>query len=438
MKVVTPDRIIKELRKRFKITQSELAGNGISRSTIAMIESGKNKLNENNAKILAENFNSIFRERDIKERISMEEILKDTDAQREKLFRKTHNKLMSINTFEEGIKDTEINLIFFTSKEKSQLFKMIGDSLRIKSEDDRALSYYLRSVTELIIEEKFKDLGDAVKQMTRIYLNMADSKRFMNLENIIKYHLNKFDKMDRMVICFNLGTLYSQNRVPERAIGYFEEVGEMITDHNSLRYFDLQNELAICYIDILELEKAEKIYRSLMRRFPDTGSRLGIYGNMVYLKLSTIPKDMDGVMYYVNKCRQLLKEDPEYIYEDRKAYFYESAELYIGLVAKEIGKEKLAKEFLSRMVDEKTTKNLSRKIHGIIALLEILKKKDLDLVLKLEELYFKLIDRTLNKTYMLRLATDFSGYYMRFKLHDEHRNLCRKIQESVILPPKFV
>ena len=63
MTVLSPIEKLIALRKKYKISQKDLAGDHISRSHLAMIETGKNRLNEHIAQIIVDSFNSILEKR---------------------------------------------------------------------------------------------------------------------------------------------------------------------------------------------------------------------------------------------------------------------------------------------------------------------------------------------------------------------------------------
>lgn len=439
MKVLTPNVKIKSLRKKYKITQKDLAGDSLSRSYLAMIESGKNRVTGKNAAMIVENFNKILIDRGIDDRVELKEILEGEDEQRNKIVKRAMLHLNNENTFEDGVGIAEMYLSSFTSKEKSILFKTIGDILYDKKSYERALNYYSRSLTELISEGNYKDLGSVVKGMTRIFINMLDDRRFLDLENLVKYYFDFFEASDRIVIYYNLGTLFSYCRISQRAIGYFEKVKAMISDKTSDRYFDVQNELALCYADSFDLESAERIYRSLQIKFNDPASKLAILNNMIYVRSLTNPRDDVGMKYYLGKCKSIIKKFPNYEYDERYDFLMESSELYVGIVAASFGHKKTAREFLMKVLNEKTEKNINRKINSIsILLTEILDKKDAEIAFQLEDLFFNIMDRVLNKPCVVRISSDFVRYYMKYKLYKELGKFNDKISSNIKLPPKYV
>lgn len=77
----TPGEKLIRFRKRYKITQAELAGDDLSRTSLGMIETGKRSLTANLAKFLEENLTKIFKERGITDKIDMKELLKSKEIQ---------------------------------------------------------------------------------------------------------------------------------------------------------------------------------------------------------------------------------------------------------------------------------------------------------------------------------------------------------------------
>ncbi|MDR1831553.1 MAG: helix-turn-helix domain-containing protein [Fusobacteriaceae bacterium] len=78
---LSPGEKLLQLRKKYKITQVELSEGVISRTSLGMIETGKRSMSAELARLLCENMSKILKERGIRDRINVDEVLKSKDAQ---------------------------------------------------------------------------------------------------------------------------------------------------------------------------------------------------------------------------------------------------------------------------------------------------------------------------------------------------------------------
>ena len=62
--ILEPKEKIVLLRKKYEISQKELAGTSFTPANLSYIEKGKIKLSEKKAKIIADNFNDIFKRKE--------------------------------------------------------------------------------------------------------------------------------------------------------------------------------------------------------------------------------------------------------------------------------------------------------------------------------------------------------------------------------------
>ncbi|ADO83687.1 helix-turn-helix domain-containing protein [Ilyobacter polytropus] len=417
MAILSPVEKLIALRKKYKINQKDLAGDQISRSHLAMIETGKNKFNENTAKILVENFNKIFKERNIPEKVKLEELMESKKEQIEKLKIDFLKKLEKEDTIEPVISDIESYASEYDIQTKITLYEKIGNIFFEKENFHRAASFYLRILNDLIIIRDSKTLGKVSLSLIRIYLQTENFQAAVDLENLIKSEIISFLLPEKSIILFNFGCIFDSLKDYNRALEYFCQVEEYISDSD--QYFDVKNFQAISSADLGKYDNSISIYRSLMLKYKDINRKIIINNNLLYI--SRLENNSDKIKFYLRKCKKLI----ELVDLDKFSnYTFEQIIFEIGETSLLLNKRKDAITYFLKLCDEKTKRNLNKKFSSVRYLLTLFTKKDLETVKKIEKFYFTLLKREKR----LEIAFDFIDFYMKNGLQKEVYNILNSIK----------
>ena len=417
MAILSPVEKLIALRKKYKINQKDLAGDQISRSHLAMIETGKNKFNENTAKILVENFNIIFKERNIPETVKLEELMESKKKQIEKLKINFLKKLENEDIIEPVISDIESYASEYDIQTKITLYEKIGSIFFEKENFHRAASFYLRILNDLIIIRNSKSLGKVSLSLIRIYLQTENFQAAVDLENLIKSEINSFPLAEKTILLFNFGIIFDSLKNHDKALEYFNNVEEYISDLD--QYFDVKNYQALSFADLGKYDSSVSIYRSLMLKYKDINHKIIINNNLLYI--SGLEKNKDKIKFYLRKCKKLI----ELVNSDEvSGYTFEQIIFEIGETSLQLNKKKDAITYFFKLCDEKTKRNLNKKFSAIRYLLTLLTKKDLEKIKNIENFYFNLLEREKR----LEIAFDFIDFYMKNGLQKEGNNLLNKIK----------
>ena len=417
MAILSPVEKLIALRKKHKINQKDLAGDQISRSHLAMIETGKNKFNENTAKILVENFNKIFKERNIPEKVKLEELMESKKEQIEKLKIDFLKKLEKEDAIEPIISDIESYASEYDIQTKITLYEKIGNIFFEKENFHRAASFYLRILNDLIIIRDSKALGKVSLSLIRIYLQTENFQAAVDLENLIKSEINNFEQPEKTIILYNLGAIHDNLKNHEKSLYYFKSVEPYVS--SSEKIFELKNYQSIALADLKKYDEAISIYRSLMLKYQDISYKIIINNNLMYI--SRMQNDIDKIKFYLRKGKKLVKLVD---LDNVSKYGFEQILFEIGKTSIMLNKKKDAVTYFLKLCDEKTKQNLNLKFLAIRHLLTLLTKKDLETVKKIEKFYFDLLKREKR----LEIAFDFTDFYMKNGFQNEINNLLNKIK----------
>lgn len=419
MTVLSPVEKLILYRKKYKISQKELAGESMSRSHLAMIETGKNSLNDHIAATLVENFNKILRDRGINQTIKLEKLMETKEMQVERLKNSFLEKLEDDENLEVTVSEIESYASEYDMETKISLYQKIGDLFYDKENYHRAASFYLRIINDLIIIRDLDRLGKISLSLLRIYINNENFMAAVDLENLIKSEINDFNMPEQAIILFNFGFVYDSLKISDKALSYFSEVEKFITNKEKL--FDVKNLQALSFVDLGNFNEAISIYRSLMLKYKSSIHKLIINDNLLYT--FKVKNDEEKIKFYYRKCKNLVKEQlANHNYSD---IGIEEALFSLGEVALQLGKKKDAIVYFSELCNEKSQRKIDFKFQAIKKLLNILSKKDIDKVLNLEKFYLDLLKRERK----LSVGFEFISYYSRENFKSEQDQFLKKIKE---------
>jgi len=190
--IYSPKEKLQLLRKQYKISQLELVGDKISRSHLAMIETGKTKLSKRVAQVLVENLNEILKNRGIEDVITLDYVIEDTKAQI------TKKRAHYIEALNKGILNDDLiyeieNFIKVSDiSSKVVLYCKIGDFYFAANHLKRAFSYYARTFDEALIINDTKILENIVLKLSSINCMNKDYVNNLALEKVIKERIYNF------------------------------------------------------------------------------------------------------------------------------------------------------------------------------------------------------------------------------------------------------
>ncbi len=419
MTVLSPVEKLILYRKKYKISQKELAGESMSRSHLAMIETGKNSLNDHIAAILVENFNKIRRERGIAETIEFENLMETKMMQVEKLKNSFLEKLDNSENLEETVSEIESYASEYDMETKISLYKKIGDLFNEKENYHRAASFYLRIINDLIIIRDLDRLGKISLSLLRIYINIENFIAAVDLENLIKSEVNSFNMPEKIIVLFNFGFIYDSLKISNKALDYFIEVEKYVSNKEKL--FDVKNLQALSLADLGRFEEATSIYRSLMLKYKTSKEKLIINDNLLYI--AKLENNDEKLKFYYRKCKKLIKTDDKY--DENTIITVEQIQHSLGEVALSLNRTKEAINFFTKVCENKTNRNIQLKFNSIKNLLKLYTKKNLNIVEILENLYFELLNREKD----LSVGYEFISFYIRENLKKEQENFLEKIKK---------
>jgi len=187
--IVTSGEKVIEIRKKFKFTQKDLAGNQLDRTLLSYIENGKINLTDRAAKTIVGNVNKKLKERNLEQRILVSDILMDIDEQIDVIARSYIELLIDLANNGKPLSFEMITEIegFLCDKDafykKAHIYELLGDLQhnRETNNPNKSYTYYSKAF------EIYSYL-ECLKEQRRLMLKVVKNRiRAKEYEDVIRY-----------------------------------------------------------------------------------------------------------------------------------------------------------------------------------------------------------------------------------------------------------
>lgn len=380
--IYSPREKLQLLRKQYKISQLELVMNNISRSHLAMIETGKTKLSKKVAKSLVENFNYILNNKGITESITLEYLIEDTNMQIAK------KKSYYIETLNKGILKeeliTEIEDFIKVSDDESKvvLYSKIGDMYFAANHLKKAFGYYSRTFDEALIINESGLLENLVLKLATINCKNNDFAINSILERAVKHRLSEFTAVKKELIINKFIISFSHLDENDKGITYIDMLLKETVIPDKIYQLELMKanffEKKKVYINAIS------IYRGMLLKYKDERKKLKISINLMNAyKLKGELVKVES--YYKKNLASFKKIDlcEEYPHLEEQCLNYE-----MGLTSMYLEKPDKAIEFFKKVLEPIApcaNEVLAATLYNI---LKLANKADFDFIKNIENIYF--------------------------------------------------
>lgn len=377
--IYSPREKLQILRKQYKISQLELVGNRISRSHLAMIETGKTKLSKKVAQSLVENFNFIMENKGIAEKITLDYLIEDTNVQ---IMKKRAHYVEALNKGilnEELIHEIENFIKVADVESKVVLYTKIGDFYFAANQLKRAFGYFSRTFDEALRLNDIKLLENIILKLTSINCINKDFINNVSIERAVEDKLEKLSFVKKEQILNNLILSFSYLGEYDRAIVYIDSLLKETNDKENTYKLELDKAKFLEKKEIYV--NAISIYRGMLLKYKDEKQKIII--NIRIMNAYKLKGELYKVESYYKKNVTSLKKICEL--EESQCLNYE-----MGLTSLYLYKKDKALEFFKKVIEKIDLLNpcvdkvINETLYNI---LKLVKKSDYSLVKKIENIY---------------------------------------------------
>ncbi len=406
--IFSPRQKLQMLRKEHKISQLELVKEKISRSHLAMIETGKTKLSKKIAMILVDNFNDILAERGVEERIDLEFILEDEKTQIEKKRAYYLEDLKNGMLTDELITDIEEFIKVADLESKVLLYTKIADFYYTAGHFRKANTYYQRSFDDLLVYDNIELVSNSIQKLLVVKMHFEDYAFNVACGRLIKDRLIHFPKGKQLEVIKLLIKSAMEIGHYDFALGYLELLEKEAKDKEEL--FLIETNKGSCYEGLGQFPSAVSIYRGMLLKYSQSEKKLLV--SIRLMNTYKLQEDLRKVEAYFKKNFALLKKIDISSFEKLKiariSYDMAQSAYYLK-------KEDKSLDFYMRVINTFCEKNCTYQLLAMEKILKLADKSDIEFIKKMEDIYFK----TLNQNKSYKLGYLYLEFYQRNKFENE-------------------
>lgn len=293
---------IKLLRKKYKITQNEMASDGISRAYIGLLESGKKPLNDELLRKIIKRFNYIFVNKKIPFRLELDYFSMDNHF--EALSYPIINKINGIKNYE------ELNNLIKNFKpyiyDNYEIQFTIAVKLIILYQFDHARVFLSNLINNLILYKRIDLLASSSTYLFHIiYITKELINNALLIEKLIGDNYKNFDMAYRFKYRFYIAMIESKMNNPIRAISILNEL--LQEEINDSKRLISSIELSKNYYKAGKLANSQTVIRSLLLHYRKPIEHLYILSEKIAMNLKY--NSGNGIKYYYGKTFNQLKEN---------------------------------------------------------------------------------------------------------------------------------
>lgn len=356
--ILSPGNKIKSLRKEYDISQDDLSRNGLKRTTLSMIETGKNGLTKKTGELVVKNFNEVFLEKGIDKKISLDYLIESLESQIEN---KLVEYLKELDEDESRLDFILNEMIYYRYHLKSSelsfyVSKKIGDIYFKKENYFEAVIAYTQIFDHLIELREIIDsqiLSNAIFNCLASYFYLRKYKESLNLYKIVENLEDNLDYSGKVLIF----KLYLCTKME---LGDYNDCIRKISDKSRIIKLDAMSQLEFkmieleCNIALKNYYTAQLILKSIRK---ENDKKIQMYGD---LKEALIYKNNNEIIKLENlvlKLKNIIDlEDESCVY--KKELYYDFALCLLAL-----DKFEEAEKYLLKSINIYNSKNyLSAKL----------------------------------------------------------------------------
>ena len=409
---LSPEEKLLALRKKYKITQGELVGNDITRVFLGMIEIGKRSLTEKTAKLLCKNFHKILAEQGIKDKISLQDLMKTREKQAVEFL---NNMLLSeIDISDDNLWIIEEALYELSPKERSEFCSKLYERFKNRERFQLAKDYLLKSfhgVRKIAgLKEKLRDLFFLCEKLNDPECAVCTYRRFSSW--LEKEKLNPSTEYLKYSYAKALIDIKEYNDALELA----QFLAKKTKNDNTL--FIARNLIARIYKETNRIEDSIKEYTSLAKG-RSSQEKCATYCEVIRIGMEL--NNLELIKKYYDKCKDNFDEKMEY--NDPKNL---DILFTLARTAKILGKTKEAKSFyMEALVVGRSLEGMEKERIQIIGeLFDVVDKSDFYSVQSIEFEYIDLLKTLKDYQPAIRIL-NYYHEYIPADLADKFKFFCK-------------
>ncbi|URZ04522.1 helix-turn-helix domain-containing protein [Clostridium felsineum] len=336
---------LKNLRKKYNLSQDDLAGNQITRNLISQIEHNKANLTKSSAKIMLTNLKKICDKKNTEVEENIDYLLEDERSQANKVLDKYIRELKDLTVYRDGaflskLSEIEEFLAKWDIKDKKiTIFEMAGDYYSNIRDFYNSSMYYEKAKAIMDGDIHNEDMLSVLRKLSMIYYYMGKYEEDIKCCDFAINHFKDMSEEYYCIFIYNRSSCYMNLKQHDVALEGFKEIKPITKKMGMDKYYDVCIQIATCLAEIGEYDESLIVYNKILDYVGEKKYEKHI---MVFINVVEI--------YMVLGNDEKIKENLNLIFETKKHLnenFVYLPETYfqIGKIGKNLKDLKLAKEY---------------------------------------------------------------------------------------------
>ncbi|URZ04058.1 helix-turn-helix transcriptional regulator [Clostridium felsineum] len=349
---------LKNLRKKYNLSQDDIVGNEITRNLISQIEHNKANLTVSVANVILKNLKLISKKNKIDIDINLDYLLENEKSQAIKILDKYIKELKDLSIYKDAIFtsklfEAEEFLVNWDLKDKKlAIFELAGDFFCNTNDLYNSSIYYEKAKALISTTKPNHHIISILRKLSTVYFYMG---RYEDDIKCCDFALNQFKNMKedyQYIFVYNSALCYMKLNKFDIALKRFVSIEKQLKKVHTDKYYEVILQKAVCLHELKEYDKSLKLLYKILE----------IVGKDNYKKYIIILLNICDVYISIDnfdKVREILNSIVEYKSHLDENFLY-LPEIYfeIGKIYKEINLIEKAEEYFLGAL--KYTKNTIR------------------------------------------------------------------------------
>lgn len=318
---MTDGEKLRKIREKYKLKQSDVAGNDVTRNLLSEIETGKAVITKNTAEVIIKNLKEFGKKHNFKVDETVEYLMENTLVQATKILDDYIAKLKKLlitkgEDFAGTLKEAKSFLADWDINDKmASIYELAGDYYYINNDMYESIMYYEKALTAIGKLVPSDELLQVFFKITKAYMHAGNYDKAVENYTFVIDHFDNLSSKYIVNFMYNRAYSYSLLNKYELAIRDINKIEDLVDKDDIQKYFKVFDTKAICLKEIKRYDEAINLYRSVLNILNDEqiNKKIALHINITeaYMALNNLDK-VNSEFSIVQKELPYLDNNSEY------------------------------------------------------------------------------------------------------------------------------